>query len=119
MRRSFYDLMAKCNLDSVYLPRSGGKSNSGKVVLTVDSQLAEVAIHDSSLQEGERVHLYEKQCRGPKVPLCRNEKIGSAVVNKIISDGLSEIRWESGSPLKNGLVVQRDSDFKSTPQLQQ
>lgn len=95
------------------------KAAPGKIVLEVDDQLAEVVIHDPDLREGDSVQLYEKQCRGPRVPLCRNQMVGSAVVNKKISDGLSEIRWQNGAPLKKGLVVQRDPETRSTPQLQE
>ncbi|MNL29381.1 hypothetical protein D3C87_1510620 [compost metagenome] len=84
------------------------KAAPGKIIFAVDSQLAEVAVNDPTWQEGQSVQLYEKKCRGPRVPLCRDEKVGTAVINKIISAGLKEIRWDSGSPLKKGLIVRRD-----------
>ena len=52
-----------------------------KVSMKIDSTHAQIQTKNISVKEGDRVALYEEVCQGPKVKLCRKEKVGTGVVS--------------------------------------
>jgi hypothetical protein len=77
----------------------------GRVTSKIDSQNAEIALR--GLKAGDKVNLLEEVCEGPKVKLCRTEKVGSAVVSKVIDSDRSEIKVEGQQPVKENLLIEK------------
>ncbi len=77
----------------------------GRITTKIDSQKAEIELR--GVKAGDKVTLLEEICEGPKVKLCRTEKVGSAVVSKVIDAETSEIKVEGQQPLKDGLLIEK------------
>ncbi|UYL08944.1 hypothetical protein B9G69_018055 [Bdellovibrio sp. SKB1291214] len=77
----------------------------GRITNKIDSQNAEIALR--GLKAGDKVNLLQQVCEGPKVKLCHTEKVGSAVVSKVIDSDRSEIRIEGQQPVKENLIIEK------------
>lgn len=78
-----------------------------KVSMKIDSAHAQIQTKNISVKEGDHVALYEEVCQGPKVKLCRKEKVGSGVVSRVINENASEIQVEGNMKLKEGLLIEK------------
>ncbi|WP_413295018.1 hypothetical protein ACLSU7_07895 [Bdellovibrio sp. HCB185ZH] len=77
----------------------------GRITTKIDSQKAEIELR--GVKAGDKVTLLEEVCEGPKVKLCRTEKVGVATVSKVIDSETSEIKVEGQQPLKDGLLIEK------------
>ncbi|WP_413586593.1 hypothetical protein [Bdellovibrio sp. HCB274] len=84
---------------------SASASVPGRITSKIDSQKAEVQLRGA--KAGDRVSLMEEICEGPKVKLCRTEKVGEAVVSKVINSETSEITVEGKQPLKETFLIEK------------
>ncbi|WP_413577512.1 hypothetical protein ACLVWU_03990 [Bdellovibrio sp. HCB290] len=90
---------------SCLVAASAMASVPGRITSKIDSQKAEVQLQGA--KAGDRVSLMEEICEGPKVKLCRTEKVGEAVVSKVINSETSEITAEGKLPLKENLLIEK------------
>ncbi|MDG0817299.1 hypothetical protein [Bdellovibrio svalbardensis] len=84
------------------------KTMQGTVTLKIDSANAQITTKNVSLKEGDRVGLYKEVCQGPKVRLCHNEKVGTGVVSRVITQDASEIKIEGNAQAKEGLMILKE-----------
>ena len=80
----------------------------GQVTMKIDSSHAQVSAKNLSIKEGDRVVIFEKTCQGPKVQLCKKEKIGTGVVSRVINETASEIKVDGTAHLKAGLLIEKE-----------
>ncbi|WP_413580569.1 hypothetical protein [Bdellovibrio sp. HCB288] len=78
---------------------------SGRITSKIDSRKAEV--HLTGVKAGDRVSLMEEICEGPRVKLCHTNKVGEAVVTKVINSETSEITSDGTQPLKENILVEK------------
>lgn len=77
----------------------------GGITMRVDTNTAQVELNTAKVQEGDRVAIYQEVCQGPKVSLCSQQKVGSGVISKILSENRAEIKSENAISPNEGLVV--------------
>jgi hypothetical protein len=80
----------------------------GHVTMPIDSNHAQISVKQISVKEGDRVVLYDKVCKGPKVSLCHTEKVGTGVVSRVINGETSEIHVDGNTELKKGLIIEKE-----------
>ncbi len=80
----------------------------GNVTLKIDSSNAQITTRNLSIKEGDKVGLYKQVCQGPKIQICRNEKVGTGVVSRVITQDTSEIKVEGNAQIKEGLLVKKE-----------
>ena len=79
----------------------------GGVTLKIDSSNAQIDLGDHSVRMGDKVVLYKETCQGPKVSLCKKEKVGTATVSKVLNEKASEIKTDGNMALEEGMIVER------------
>ncbi len=77
----------------------------GGITMRVDTNTAQVELNTAKIQEGDKVGIFQEVCQGPKVSLCSQQRIGSGVVSKILSENKAEIKSENPLSPNEGLVV--------------
>lgn len=77
----------------------------GRITHKIDAHKAEIDLR--GLQAGDKVNLLEQVCEGPKVKLCRTEKVGSAIVSKVINAETSEIKVEGTQSLEKHFLIEK------------
>ncbi|MBO9665545.1 MAG: hypothetical protein J7501_01870 [Bdellovibrio sp.] len=100
-------MLIKTMIPAVLFSLSAFASVQGKVTIKIDSTNAQVTLQGMSVKEGDKVTLIEKTCQGPKVKLCRTDKVGTATVSRVINEKASEITVDGKAPLKEGLLIEK------------
>ncbi|WP_413560233.1 hypothetical protein [Bdellovibrio sp. HCB209] len=80
-------------------------TTQGRIINKIDAHKAEIELR--GLKAGDKVTLLQETCEGPKVKLCRTDKVGTAVVSKVIDAETSEIKMEGPESLKEGLLIEK------------
>ena len=78
----------------------------GKITIQIDSSKAQINLGNTKVRDADRVEIFEKTCKGPKVELCKKEKIGEATVSKVLGQRAAEITLDNGIVVKEGYLVE-------------
>ena len=79
----------------------------GGVTMKISSTQAQINLGETKIRQGDRVAIFQKVCQGPKVELCRKEKVGMGTVSRVLNERASEITLDNGSKVKEGYIVEK------------
>jgi hypothetical protein len=80
----------------------------GDVTLKIDSANAQISLGDHSVRQGDKVIVYKESCQGPRVSLCKKEKVGEAIVSRVLNEKASEIKTDGKMALEEGMIVEKE-----------
>ncbi len=80
----------------------------GDITLKINPSRAQVNLGDYQVKRGQRMGVFKKSCRGPKLPVCQMDRVGGARVSRILNDKYAEIILDPGVHFSEGYVVERE-----------
>lgn len=85
-----------------------GKHTRGSVVLKHNEREGDVCIGETEVKSGDRVNVFRMDCReGAKRQICSKVKVGEGEVLQTLSEDVSTLRVDSGVPLQQGFIVEK------------
>lgn len=86
----------------------GAVPTQGSVTMKINPSHGLVNLGELKVSTGDHVVVYKKSCVGPKLPVCKTQKVGSGRVVRVLNENYSEIEIESGVMFQEGFVVKKE-----------
>lgn len=80
----------------------------GDVTMKINHSHGLVSLGEYQVTTGDRVAFFKKTCVGPKLPVCKMEKVGGGHVVRVLNENYSEIETDAGVTFKEGYIVNKE-----------